>query len=131
MSRENRVSGAFEVEFEPMSDDDDVISRMRVTKRFTGGLTALGCAEMLTVGTAIEDSAAYVAIECVHGVLDGRRGTFILQHSGMQRRGAGSLVVTVVPDSGTDDLLGLRGEFTIENIGAVHTYLFDYVLDPA
>jgi hypothetical protein len=129
MIRGNRVSGGFEVSFDPMSADDEVISRMRVTKKFTGGLTGLGSAEMLTVGTAIEGSAAYVAIECVDGVLDDRRGSFVLQHSGLMRRGAGSLVVTVVPDSGTDELLGLRGEFTIENAGAVHTYVFDYVLD--
>jgi len=131
MSTGNRVSGAFEVEFEPLSADDDVISRMRVTKTFTGGLTGVGSAQMLAVGTAIEGSAAYVAIERVDGVLDDRRGTFVLQHSGLMRRGEGSLVVTVVPDSGTDELLGLRGEFTIENLGAVHTYVFEYVLDPS
>jgi hypothetical protein len=131
MSRGNRVSGAFEVEFEPMSADDDVISLMRVTKKFTGGLTGLGRAEMLSVGTAIEGSGGYVAIECVTGVLNDRRGTFILQHSGLLRRGAGDLVITVVPDSGADELLGLQGEFRIENAGAVHTYVFDYVLDPS
>lgn len=37
---------------------------------------------------------------------------FVLQHSGIMTRGNGELVVTVVPDSGTEDLVGVF-EYTI------------------
>ena len=33
------------------------------------------------------------------------KGTFILQHNGTMRNGAASMQVTVVPDSGTGDLV--------------------------
>ena len=126
-----RTHGEFDVDFEPLAADDDVIGRMRVTKTFTGGLTGTGTAQMLSVGTAIEGSIGYVAIDLIDGTLDGRRGSFALQHSGLMRRGKSNLMVTVVPDSGTDDLLGLSGILAIENLGPSHKYVFDYVLDPS
>jgi hypothetical protein len=42
-------------------------------------------------------------------------------------RGAGSLTVTVVPDSGTDELVGLAGSMTID-VDAGHAYVFEYTL---
>lgn len=124
-----RTTGEFEVSFEPLDADDEVIGRMKVLKTFTGGLTGQGVGHMLSIGTAIDNSAGYVAIERITGDLEGRRGGFALQHAGLVHRGASRLVVTVVPDSGTDDLLGLCGEFTIENLGAVHHYAFDYAIE--
>ncbi|GIE93266.1 DUF3224 domain-containing protein [Paractinoplanes rishiriensis] len=125
-----RTTGEFEVTFEPLDADDEVIGRMKVLKTFTGGLTGTGVGHMLSIGTSIDNSAGYVAIERITGDLEGRRGGFALQHCGHLQRGASSLTVTVVPDSGTDELLGLRGEFTIENLGAVHHYAFDYGIEP-
>jgi hypothetical protein len=125
-----QTSGEFEVTFEPMDGDDEAIGRMRVLKTFTGGLAGTSVAHMLSIGTAVEGSAGYVAIERITGSLEGRKGDFVLQHSGLLRRGESTLTVRVVPDSGTDDLLGLSGDFQIENLGAVHRYVFDYSLDP-
>ena len=56
---------------------------------------------------SVQGSAGYVAIEKVTGTLNGRRGSFYLQHSGTMTRGAGELTITVIPDSGTDELEGL------------------------
>ncbi|MDH3786405.1 MAG: DUF3224 domain-containing protein, partial [Acidobacteriota bacterium] len=75
-----------------------------------------------------EGSAGYVAIEQVTGTLHGRRGSFVLQHTGTMNRGAPSLAVTVVPDSGTGDLVGLEGEFTINVEDGKHLYEFNYRL---
>ena len=83
---------------------------------------------MLTGISSVKDSAGYVAIERVSGGLAGRRGTFILQHSGTMTRGAPSLAITVVPDSGTDQLTGLSGTMTINVAGGRHSYEFEYVL---
>jgi hypothetical protein len=78
--------------------------------------------------TEVKGSAGYVAIERVDGVLDERRGTFVLQHTGTMNRGAPSLSVTVVPDSGTGELEGLAGEFTIIITDGRHSYEFSYSL---
>ena len=43
-------------------------------------------------------------------------------------RGEPSLVVTVVPDSGTEELAGLEGEFMINIEEGKHFYEFTYRL---
>ncbi len=83
--------------------------------------------EMLAFRTAVEGSAGYVAIERVNGTLDGRAGSFALQHSGTMDRGTPTLSVTVVPDSGTEALTGLSGSMTID-VGEEHRYGFTYRL---
>jgi Protein of unknown function (DUF3224) len=83
---------------------------------------------MLSATTGVEGSAGYVAIEHVSGTLHGRAGTFVLQHSGTMNRGSPFLAVTVVPDSGTGELAGIRGTMAIIIAGGKHTYEFDYTL---
>ena len=56
---------------------------------------------MLAAGTGVEGSAGYVALELFSGALNGRRGSFILQHNGTMTKGVPTMIVTVVPDSGT------------------------------
>jgi hypothetical protein len=123
-----RAIGTFTTAFEPLTSDDDFIGRMRVRKTIAGDLTGEGLAEMMSVGTAVEGSAGYVAIDRITGTLDGRAGSFVLQHFGLMDRGAGTLTVRVVPDSGTGELTGLTGSFAIVNEGGVHSYTFDYEL---
>ena len=60
--------------------------------------------------------------------LKGRKGSFVLQHFGLMARGEGTLTVSVVPDSGTDELTGLTGTFVIVNDAGEHSYQFDYDL---
>jgi hypothetical protein len=86
---------------------------------------------MLSAGTGVKGSAGYVAIERVVGRLDGRSGTFVLQHSGTMNRGQASLLVTVVPDSGTGELAGLAGTMAIDIVDGKHSYRFEYALPPA
>lgn len=76
----------------------------------------------------MQGSADYVAIERVNGLLHGRMGTFVLQHSGTMNRGAPELSVTVVPDSGTGQLAGLKGKMTISIAEGIHAYEFTYTL---
>ena len=45
------------------------------------------------------------------------------------RKGVVSLIVTVVPDSGTDELTGLAGRMTIIIAGGTHSYELEYTLD--
>jgi hypothetical protein len=126
------AAGPFDVKVTPQAPDpggDPAVGRMLLDKRFHGDLEATSRGQMLTAGTEVEGSAGYVAIEKVDGTLHGRRGKFTLQHSGTMTRGAPSLTIRVVPDSGTGELAGISGtmSITIAADGA-HSYDFEYAL---
>ncbi len=106
-----------------------LLGRHSLDKAYRGDLNAAGVGEMLSAGTPTPGSAGYVAIERVTGELNGRKGSFYLQHNGVLNRGEASLQVRVVPDSGADGLAGLRGEMTIDvKDGGAHSYEFAYRL---
>jgi hypothetical protein len=124
-----RAEGPFDVKRSPEAVHaaaEGLLGRHGLDKRYHGALDALGIGEMLSAGTATPGSAGYVAIEKVTGSLDGRAGSFYLQHSGTLTRGQGSLVIHVIPDSGTDDLTGLSGTMQIVIADGKHSYIFDY-----
>src|SRR5260221_14550129 len=127
-----RASGTFEVEIKPqpgyVTDASAAVGRMSIDKQFHGDLEGTSKGEMLTVGTAIEGSAGYVAMEQVSGLLHGRKGTFALQHSATMTRGAPQLSITVVPDSGTGKLVGLSGKMDIQIEDGKHSYEFENTL---
>jgi hypothetical protein len=123
----NRAGGTFEVKLVPEASDE-YIARMSIDKKFQGDLDAVSKGQMLSTSTETEGSAGYVAMERVSGSLYGRRGTFVLQHSGTMNRGASQLTVSVVPDSGTGELVGLEGRMTIIITDGKHFYEFDYTI---
>jgi hypothetical protein len=104
------------------------LGRASINKTISGDLVAMTVGQMLSAMTEAKGSAGYVAIERVEGVLDGKTGTFVLQHSGTLNQGNSSVSVTVVPDSGTGELVGLAGEFNIIIAGGKHNYEFKYTL---
>ncbi len=129
----SQARGTFEVTVTPLPADEKVagltVGRVAIDKRFKGGLVATSKGEMMTVDTGVEGSGAYVAIEQVTGSLDGRRGTFTLVHRGtMQKGGDYQLAISVVPDSGTGELVGLAGTVRITIAAGVHSYELDYTL---
>jgi hypothetical protein len=127
------ASGTFEVKMKSQAPEEGVgdptVGRMSLDKQFYGGLEAVSRGQMLAAMTGVEGSAGYVAIERVSGTLDGRAGTFALQHSGTMTRGTPQLVINVVPDSGTGQLAGLAGRMTINIDDGEHSYDFEYTLD--
>ena len=127
-----RATGTFDVSLKPLPMDHDagseLLGRMSIDKQFRGELEGTSKGQMLTGGTIIKNSAGYVAIERVVGSVKGRKGSFILQHAGAMNRGEPSLVITVVPDSGTDQLEGLKGTMKIDISAGKHSYELEYVL---
>ena len=105
------AQGTFDVKLTPQLPEDKseglTLGRMLIDKQFHDDLEAVSKGQMLTGMTAVQGSGAYVAIERVTGTLNGHHGSFILHHLGIMVRGAPQLNVTVVPDSGTDQLVGI------------------------
>jgi hypothetical protein len=127
-----RASGTFDVKILPLvaaiTGDDAPLARLSIDKQFHGDLEGTSKGEMLSSGSPASGSAGYVAIERVTGTLNGREGTFALQHSATMNRGVPSLSVTVIPDSGTGALTGISGSLSITIENKQHSYTFDYSL---
>jgi Protein of unknown function (DUF3224) len=129
------ASGPFDVKLvaqgAPDKAEGSTLARMSIDKQYHGGLEGTAKGEMLTAGTDVQGSAGYVAIERVIGTLNGRSGSFVLQHSGTLTRGAPVQSITVVPDSGSGQLAGITGKLTVIIEGGKHSYEFEYTLPPA
>ncbi len=127
-SKVTRAKGTFDVKLSPLTKDNETpaIDRMSIDKKFHGDIQGTSRGEMLSILTATEGSAGYVAIERVSGTIDGRTGTFDLQHHGIMNRGAPQLSITVVPDSGSGELKGISGRMNIDIADGKHSYDFEY-----
>ena len=129
-----RASGPFTVKILPQPADDAIgdptVGRLGLDKQFSGDLEASSRGQMLAVRTELPGSAGYVAMERVIGTLDGKTGTFALQHSGTMNRGKPGLIISVVPDSGTGELAGIAGTMSITIVDGKHSYDFEYTVDP-
>ena len=124
-----RANGTFEVKLAPVAAHaEGLVGRMSIDKQFEGDLAGVSKGEMLAVMSAVTGSAGYVAMEHVTGKVNGRAGTFVLQHSSTMDRGVATQSVTVVPDSGTGELVGLEGSLRIIVEGKKHSYEFKYTL---
>ncbi len=125
-----QANGRFDIETKPEASFGDGINRLSVAKTFHGDLDGSSIGEMLAVRTRAPGSAGYVLMEQVTGKLQGRTGSFVLQHHGIMDRSRPHLTVTVVPDSGTGELAGIVGQMSID-AAADHGYVFDYSLPEA
>jgi hypothetical protein len=126
------AAGTFDVKVEGQGDadkaDGSTLGRYSLDKQYHGDLEGTAKGTMLTAGTEVKGSAGYVAIERVTGTLKGRSGSFVLQHSASMTRGEPQLSITVVPDSGSGQLVGIAGKMNIIIAAGKHSYEFDYTL---
>jgi hypothetical protein len=129
------AEGTFTVKTASLPPDDATagtpISRFGLDKEFHGGLEAASKGEMLGAGDFAKGSAGYVAIEQIIGTLNGRSGSFALQHIGAMDSGKVQLSVTVVQGSGTGELVGITGSMTITDVAGRHSYTFEYAVPDA
>lgn len=112
---------------EPPSGEPPMLGRTTFDKEFTGPLLARGVVEM-TYAAGPDGPLAYVALERIEGELDGRRGSFVLQHVGSTAGGEHTIALTVLPRSGTGDLVGLEGSGTIVHLPDGPRLELDYEL---
>lgn len=126
------IKGKFEVKSTPLPLDEDLQSlgamRMMFEKKFEGALAADGLVSMMGLMNGELGSGGYVALERVTGSVEGRDGSFCLQHSSTMERGKQKQSITVIPDSGTGQLQGISGSMVVEIVKGQHFYNFEYSL---
>jgi hypothetical protein len=125
---QHQAKGAFDVKMVPQADNIADVGRMTLDKTFHGDLEATSIGQMVAVRTPTDGSAGYVAMERVTGTLDGKNGSFALQHFGTMNRGKQHLRIEIVPDSGTGELTGISGTMDIIIEKGGHFYVLDYAL---
>lgn len=126
------VRGKFELKSSPATPDENIVKMggigMTFDKAFVGSIEAKSKVSMFGVMNRDLGSGSYIALELVDGAIDGKKGTFILQHSCFMNRGKDEQHIQVVPDTGTGELKGISGSMKIEIIEEQHFYNFEYSL---
>jgi hypothetical protein len=126
------AKGTFDVKVTPIPGTDPMdtggFGRLALAKTFQGDLTGTSVGMMLASTDQAQTSGGYVALEKVTGTLQGKSGTFVLQHNGTMTPQAMEMRIMVVPGSGTGDLAGISGTFKIIIEGKKHSWEFDYQL---
>lgn len=124
------AAGSFDITSRPeppfFTKDGVLLGRMEFDKVFQGQLRATSVVYMTYARTPIASSAGYVAVELVTGELEGRSGSFVMLHHGITEARGQSLTLTIVPDSGTGELAGVKGSMVIDTSGGGHAYVLDY-----
>jgi hypothetical protein len=129
MPMQHHAHGTFAVKVEPlMSGPADGIRRYSLDKQIHGDLEGISKGEMLAGGDPKTGVAGAVAMERVTGTLAGKRGSFALQHSSTMDKSGQKMSIVVVPGSGTGELTGITGTFTITIAAGQHSYDMDYAL---
>ncbi|WP_377154495.1 DUF3224 domain-containing protein [Roseateles sp. UC29_93] len=132
MTQTHTLRGTFDVQMTPLTpapeEAEANLGHLLLRKQFHGELDATGLGHMLAFRSAEPSSAGYVAMERVEGRVAGRSGSFMLMHFGEMNRGTPKLIVQVVPDSGTGELVGLSGTLSIDVRDGKHFYEFSYYL---
>lgn len=122
------ATGTFDVKMTPQADPGFDVGRMTIEKQFHGAIEGASNGMMLSSANAAFTDAGYVAIEKVTGTLDGKRGSFVFQHSSTMQNGVATQSITVVPESGSGELAGLSGSMVIIIEGKNHSYEFNYAI---
>ncbi len=128
-SMTHHAHGTFTVEVKPLTPAPaEGLARYSIDKQMHGDLEGTTKGEMFSGGSPMKKSAGYVAIEVFTGSLAGKHGTFALQHFATMDGAGPNMMVKVVPGSGTGELQGIAGNFTIVIEGGKHSYELDYTL---
>jgi hypothetical protein len=105
------------------------LTRANAKQSFSGDMAGEGSAEYLMFHRA-DSSASFVGMEHFVGKVGGRWGSFVLQHQGAFDKSMARSAWTVVADSGTGELHGLRGEGSfVAPQGGQAKVNFEYEID--
>jgi hypothetical protein len=128
----SHARGTFTVTILPLSPAPaEGLNRYSINKEIHGDLTATTKGEMFSGGDPKQGVAGYVAIEVVTGILQGKHGSFALEHLATMDASGAKMTVFVVPGSGTGELTGISGTFVIQIANGLHSYDLEYSLPKA
>jgi hypothetical protein len=97
---------------EPYAEADSAeLSRVHISRSFTGDLEGSGTAELLIAKA--EGGGGYVGHDRIRGTLGGKSGSFVFQHGGILSLEGVTNTGTIVPCTGTGELSGITGEGTM------------------
>ncbi len=85
------------------------LSNAKVTQSYSGTIEGTSSIEYLMC-YSVHGTATFVGLERIAGTVDGKTGTFVLQHVGSFSEGKARSSWSVVPGSGTSALANLRGK---------------------
>lgn len=122
---EFEIDGWDEVVYDELAEGPK-LTRIVIRKTYRGALQGTGVAEVLTAQG--HEGSGYVASERIEATLDGRHGTFVIQHGGLADHEDQRTFGTVVPHSGTAQLTGLSGHAIEARRGRSHTQLHHRIL---
>jgi Protein of unknown function (DUF3224) len=98
------------------------VNRARWVKTFTGDLSGTSEIEFL-MGTLDTGAMVYVGVERFDCELNGRKGTFVVQHAATMLGADYEATWKIVPGSGTGELTGISGH---GQITPDHDLLLEY-----
>lgn len=96
-----------------MSDKGPKLIRASVTQTYSGALVAKSTIEYLMT-TFADDTSTFIGIEEILGELEGKSGSFLLEHDGTHKDGVAKSDFKIIPNTGTGKLSGIRGEGSYE-----------------
>ncbi len=128
----HHARGTFTVTIQPLAPSPaEGLGRFSINKQIHGDLEATTKGEMFSGGDPKQGAAGYVAIEVVTGTLNGKHGSFALQQFATMDSSGSKMTVVVVPGSGTGELKGIAGTFTITITNGQHSYDLEYSIADA
>lgn len=116
------------------SDPLHSVARAGYATEWTGDIEATGSCFLLIAYTGGNPSdpmtlvGAFSGYEQVRATIDGRSGSFVLATTGEHREATVHAQVSIVPESGTGELAGIRGAGHYTSTGTQFTVELDYEL---
>ena len=97
---------------EPYGEADGAeVSRVHISRTFTGDLEGSSAAELLIAKS--DGGGGYVGHDRITGTLQGKTGGFVFQHTGLMGPEGVTNTGTIVPGTGTGELEGITGDGTM------------------
>lgn len=85
------------------------LTRAKVSQTYQGAIIGEGFVEFLMSYSA-NGTANFVGMELVKGMVSGKAGSFVIQHSGTYGSDGARSSWSLAPGSGTGELTGITGE---------------------
>jgi hypothetical protein len=85
------------------------LSHAKITQSYSGGIDGSSSVDYLMSYT-IHGTATFVGLERISGAVEGKSGSFVIQHTGFFSEGKAHSSWVIVPGSGTGELASLCGK---------------------